>query len=84
MRERQNRQAEDDEDGGQADGQEMEVGDLGAAPSELQEELRGVLLEEQRTEDPSVSTEERMLYVLTGGEDSVMQDSAQQQGMQMV
>ncbi|XP_041656517.1 histone H4 transcription factor [Cheilinus undulatus] len=82
MRERQNRQAEDDEDGGQAEGQEMEVGDLGAAPSELQEELRGVLLEEQRTEDPSVSADERMLYVLTGGEDSVMQDSAQQQGMQ--
>lgn len=84
MRERQNRQAEDDEDSGQAEDRDMEDGDLGAAPSELQEELRGVLLEEERNEEQSVSTDGGMLYVLTGGEDSVMQDSAQQQGMQVV
>lgn len=95
MRERQNRQAEEDEDGSQAEGQELEDESAGAAPSELQVELRGVLLEEQRTEDPTMSAEESgqeegMLYVLTGGlsqaeEDSAMLlDPAQQQGMQIV
>ncbi|XP_042354996.1 histone H4 transcription factor isoform X3 [Plectropomus leopardus] len=78
MRERQSRQAEEDEDSGQT-----EEDSLGAAPSELQVELRGVLLEEQRTEEPAASAEEgsqeeSMLYVLAGGlsqagEDSVMQ-----------
>lgn len=92
MRERQNRQ--EDEDGSQT---EVEGEPPGAAPSEVQVELRGVLLEEQRTEEPTVSAEEGgqeegMLYVLTGGlsqagEDTVMlqlQDTAQQQGMQMI
>lgn len=95
MRERQNRQ--EDEDVGQTEGQELGEDSPGAACSELQVELRGVLLEEQRTEEPTVSTEEGsrddgMLYVLTGGlsqtgEDSVMQqlqDTSQQQGMQLV
>lgn len=80
MRERQSRQGEEDEDSAQNDEQELE-----------EVELRGVLLEEQRTEeDMTVSVEEGaqaegMLYVLTGGlsqagEDTVMlqlQDSAQ-------
>lgn len=91
------RQADEDEDSGQTAGQELEEDSPGAAPSELQVELRGVLLEEQRTEEPTVSPEEGsqedgMLYVLTGGlsqagEDSVtqqLQDTAQQQGMQVV
>lgn len=94
MRERQNRQAEEDEDSIQAEGQELEE-ESAVAPSELQEELRGVMLEQQRTEGLPVnategSQEEGMLYILTGGlsqtgEDSVMQqlqDTAQQQGMQ--
>lgn len=78
MRERQSRQADEDEDSGQT-----EEESLGAAPSELQVELRGVLLEEQRTEEPTASAEEGgqeegMLYVLAGGlsqagEDQVMQ-----------
>ncbi|XP_031176124.1 histone H4 transcription factor [Sander lucioperca] len=89
MRERQSSQAEEDEDSGQ-----IEEEYLGAVPSELQVELRGVLLEEQRIEGTTASAEggsqeEGMLYVLTGGlseaaEDSVMQqlqDPAQQQGM---
>lgn len=72
MRERQNRQADEDEDGGQAEGQELEEESPGAPPSELQVELRGVLLEEERTEEPSINAEEGsqedgMLYVLTGG-----------------
>lgn len=71
MRERQNRQAEDDEDCEQD--QDIEEGDLVAARAELQEELRGVLLEEERSDEPSASSEEGMLYVLSGGEDSVMQ-----------
>lgn len=92
MRERQNRQ--EDEDSGQTEAEEESPG---AALSEVQVELRGVLLEEQRPEEPTVSTEEgvqeeSMLYVLTGGlsqagEDTVMlqlQDTAQQQGMQMI
>lgn len=94
MRERQNRQAEEDEESITAEGQELEE-ESAVAPSELQEELRGVLLEQQRTEGLPVnategSQEEGMLYILTGGlsqtgEDSVMQqlqDTAQQQGMQ--
>ncbi|XP_067347964.1 histone H4 transcription factor isoform X2 [Channa argus] len=97
MRERQNRQVEEDDDTSQTEGQELEEASSGAAPSEIQAELRGVLLEEQRTEEPTVSTEEGgqeggMLYIFTGGlspagEDSVMQqaqDSAQQKGMHMV
>lgn len=91
MRERQNRQA-DEEDEDQTEGQEVGEESPGAAPSELQVELRGVLLEEQRAEETAVSAEEGsqeegMLYVLTGGlsqagDDSVMQqlqDNAQQQ-----
>lgn len=85
MRERQNRQGEEDEDSAQTEEQEE-----GAASSELPVELRGVFLEEQRTESLIVGAEEGaqeegMLYVLTGGlsqagEDTVMlqlQDSAQ-------
>lgn len=95
MREKQTRQ--EDEDGSQTEGQELEEESLGAAPSELQVELRGVLLEEHRAEEPTASAEEGsqeegMLYILTGGlsqagEDSVMQqlqDTVQQQGMQVV
>ena len=72
MRERQNRPAEEDEDGNQTEGQELGEECTGAVPSELQVELRGVLLEEQRTEEPTISAEESsqeesMLYVLTGG-----------------
>lgn len=91
MRERQNRQA-DEEDEDQTEGQEVGEESPGAAPSQLQVELRGVLLEEQRAEETAVSAEEGsqeegMLYVLTGGlsqagDDSVMQqlqDNAQQQ-----
>ena len=91
MRERQSRQA-DEEDEDQTEGQEMGQESSGATPSELQVELRGVLLEEQRAEETAVSTEEGsqedgMLYVLTGGlsqagDDSIMQqlqDNAQQQ-----
>ena len=91
MRERQSRQA-DEEDEDQTEGQEMGQESPGATPSELQVELRGVLLEEQRAEETAVSTEEGsqedgMLYVLTGGlsqagDDSIMQqlqDNAQQQ-----
>lgn len=100
MRERQSRQAEEDEDGGQSEGQELEGGAAGAAPPELQVELRGVLLEnaEESAEEPTISTvvvggqEEGMLYVLTGGlsqtgEDSSvlhLQDTAQQQEVQTV
>lgn len=97
MRERQNRQGEEDEDSGQTEEQELEEVSPGAAPSELPVELRGLLLEEQRTEKPTVSAEEGsqeegMMYILTGGlsqggQDSVMmqlQDAAQQQGMQVV
>lgn len=92
MRERQNRQ--EDEDGSLTEVDEVSHG---ALASEVQVELRGVLLEEQRIEEPTVSTEEgsqeeSMLYVLSGGlsqagEDTVMlqlQDTAQQQVMQMI
>lgn len=82
MRERQNRQAEEDDDSSQTEGQELEEESAGAAPSEGQVELKGFLLEEERTEEPTgsiedSSQEEGMLYVLTGGlseagEDSVM------------
>lgn len=97
MRERQSRQGEEDDDSGQTEGQELEEASPHAAPSDLPVELRGLLLEEQRTEKPTVSMEEGgqeegMLYILTGGlapegEDSVLlqlQDAAQQQGMQVV
>ncbi|PWA23239.1 hypothetical protein CCH79_00001978 [Gambusia affinis] len=95
MREKQKRSAEDDDDdGGPADGQELEddpAAQAAAAASQVQLQLRGVLLEEQRTEETPTRTEEAgqaedMLYVLTGDEDSVilqLQDAAQQQGMQM-
>lgn len=68
MRERQNRQEDED----QTDDQELEEESLGATPTELQVELRGVLLEEQRAEEPTNSTEEGsqeegMLYVLNRG-----------------
>lgn len=74
--------------------QELEEVSPGPVPSELSVELRGVLLEEQRTEDleEEGGQDEGMLYVLSeglsqAGEDSVMlqlQDAAQQQGMQVV
>lgn len=77
MRERQSSQAEEDDDSGPTDDQEMEE-----LPSEARAELRGVPLEEQRIEEPTTSAEEGgqdqgMLYVLAGalpqaGEDSVM------------
>lgn len=99
MRERQNRQAEEDGDSEQTEGQELEEEATGAAHAEVQVELKGVLLEEQRIEEPgsTVSGEEGgqdegMLYVLAGGlpqagEESVMlqlQDAAQQQEMEVV
>lgn len=62
MRERQNRQAEEDED--LAEEQVMEQESPGMTPVEVQVELRGVLLEEQRAEEPTVSTEEAILYNL--------------------
>lgn len=66
MRERQNRQTDDDED------QEIDEESAGPAPTELQEELRGVLLEEQSVEETTNSTEEGsheegMLYTLNRG-----------------
>ncbi|XP_069572533.1 histone H4 transcription factor isoform X2 [Brachyistius frenatus] len=94
MRERQNRQAEeeDDDDDDQTETQDMEAESAGEAPSEGHVELRGVLLEEQRTEEPTGGAEEGVLYVLSGGvsqagEDSVMlqlQETTQQQQMQVV
>ncbi|KAM9729519.1 histone H4 transcription factor [Menidia menidia] len=94
MRERQKRQVEEDDDsGGQTEEQELE-GECASAASEAQVELRGVLLEEQRTEELAISTEqggqeESMLYVLAGGfpqagEDSVilqLQDGVQEQAV---
>lgn len=79
MRERQSRQAEEDEDSSQTEEESP-----GSAPSELQVELRGVLLEEQRTEEPAASTEEAsqeegMLFVLTGGVSQAGEDSVMQQ-----
>lgn len=70
MRERQNRQADEDQD--QDQDQELEEESPGGAPTELQVELRGVLLEEQRPEESANSTEEGsqeegMLYVLNRG-----------------
>lgn len=62
MRERQNRQAEEDEDLGEE--QVLEQESPGMTPVEVQVELRGVLLEEQRAEEPTVSTEEAILYNL--------------------
>lgn len=62
MRERQNRQAEEDED--MTEEQVMEQESPGMPPSEVQVELRGVLLEEQRVEEPTISTEEAILYNL--------------------
>ncbi|XP_068187446.1 histone H4 transcription factor [Antennarius striatus] len=81
MRERQNRQVEEDED--QAEGQELEEESQGA-------ELRGVLLEEHSAEESN--QEDGMIYVLTGGllqagDDSAMQqlqDTTKQQEMQVV
>lgn len=79
MREKQKRRAEngddDSDNSNHAQSQELEEE---SAP-EVQEELRGVLLEEQRAEEPQ---EGDMLCVLT--KDSVLmqlQDTAQQQGM---
>ncbi|XP_029956251.1 histone H4 transcription factor isoform X1 [Salarias fasciatus] len=90
MRERQSRQAEEEDGGGGGGG--VEEGSARAAPPEVQVELREVLLEEQRTEEPAEGQEESVLYVLTesltpAGEDAVMlqlQDAAQQQGMPVV
>lgn len=96
MRERQSRQAEEDGDSEPTEGQELQEG---AAPAEVQVELKGVLLEEQRIDEPGSTVgaeeggqEEGMLYVLTGGlsqagEESVMlqlQDAAQQQEMEVL
>ncbi|XP_071376755.1 histone H4 transcription factor [Centroberyx affinis] len=99
MRERHDRQGEEDEDSGQTEGLGLgeEAAAEAAVPSEMQVELRGVLLEEQRTEQQAAGAaeaeqEEGMFYVLTGGlaqagEDAVMlqlQDTAKQLGMQVV
>lgn len=95
MRERQKRQAEEGDHGSSHnEDEELEEETAAAAASEVQVQLRGVLLEEQRTEELTVSTgeegqEDGMLYVLAGGlsqagKDSVMlqlQDATQQQGM---
>lgn len=59
MRERQNRQAEEDED--LAEEQVLEQESPGMTPPEVQVELRGVLLEEQRAEEPTMSTAEAIL-----------------------
>ncbi|XP_037543487.1 histone H4 transcription factor [Nematolebias whitei] len=82
MREKQKRRAENGDDNGDsnhAQSQELEEESATvSAASEVQEELRGVLLEEQRTEEPQ---EGDMLCVLT--KDSILmqlQDTAQQQG----
>ncbi|TMS14457.1 Histone H4 transcription factor [Larimichthys crocea] len=65
MRERQSRQ--EDEDGGQTEEmEEEEEAPTGAA-------LRGVLLEEQRTEETADG--EEMMYVLRGGTDSAQQQT---------
>lgn len=56
MRERQNGQTDEDQD--QDRDQEMDEESCGSAPTELQHELRGVLLEEQQVEDPTNGTEE--------------------------
>lgn len=67
MRERQSSQAEEEEEDGSG---QIEFECPGAAPAELQVELRGVLLEEQRTEEPTASVDvasQVTLYVLTGG-----------------
>lgn len=48
MRERQSRQTDEDRD--QDQDQEMEGESGGPAPTQLQHELRGVLLEEQRVQ----------------------------------
>ncbi|KAM9333364.1 histone H4 transcription factor [Pholidichthys leucotaenia] len=89
MRERQNR-AEEDGHNGSAEGQELV--EAGAAPPEVQVELKGVLLEEVM-EEPTEERdqEEDMLYVLAGGlgqsgEDSAMlqlTSGAQDQGTQV-
>ncbi|XP_030009879.1 histone H4 transcription factor [Sphaeramia orbicularis] len=91
MREKQNGQSVEEEGSGQ------EMCEASSVPTEMQVELRGVLLEEQRTEEVVSSTEQGaqeqdMLYVFTGdlppaGEDTVMlqlQDSAQEQGIPVV
>lgn len=64
MRERQNRQVEVEEDEDLAEEQVMEQESPGMTPVEVQVELRGVLLEEQRAEEPTISTEEAILYNL--------------------
>lgn len=84
MREKQNGQSVEDGSG-------QEMCEASSVPTEMQVELRGVLLEEQRTEELVSSTEQgaqeqSMLYVFTedltpAGEDTVMlqlQDSAQE------
>ncbi|XP_015238334.1 PREDICTED: histone H4 transcription factor [Cyprinodon variegatus] len=95
MREKQKRPEEDDnEDSCDAEGQELEEEDPAAAlaASQVQVQLRGLLVEEQRTEEPTITTGEAarvedVLYVLTGGEDSVILQlqgaAAQQQEMQV-
>lgn len=95
MREKQKRSAEeeDDDDSGNAEGHELEEDPAAqaAAASQVQVQLKGVLLEEQRTEETQIRTEEAgqvedVLLVLTGGEDSVilqLQGAAQQQDMQV-
>lgn len=94
MRERHSRRAEED---GQSEGLGLDEDSTGTIPSEMQVELRGVLLEEQRAEEPTVGAmeggqEEAMFCVLAGGlaqggEDAVMlqlQDPHQQLEMQVV
>uniref|UniRef100_A0A8C8E4H8 Histone H4 transcription factor n=1 Tax=Oryzias sinensis TaxID=183150 RepID=A0A8C8E4H8_9TELE len=87
MRERQKRQTEEDTGSEHAEDPELEEEPMAA--SEVQVELRGVLLEEKRSEELNVGAEEgvqeeRVLYVLSEGESSVLlelQDTTQQQQM---
>lgn len=59
MRERQNRQTDEDQDHDQDREHKMDEESGGPAPAELQHELRGVLLEEQQqVEDSADGTEE--------------------------
>lgn len=73
MRERQSRQGEEDEDDGV-----NEEEPSGAAPSELQVELRGVLLEEPEASAEEDGQEEGMMYVLTGGLSPAEEEDMQQ------
>ncbi|XP_033955046.1 histone H4 transcription factor [Pseudochaenichthys georgianus] len=73
MRERQSRQGEEDDGGNEEE-------PSGAVPSELQVELRGVLLEEPEASAEEEEEEEEggMMYVLTGGLSPAEEEDMQQ------